>query len=204
MSESPETRASLLIRMRHHDDAEAWAEFLEIYQPLIRQMARRYGLQDADATEVTQEVLTRVAKAVADWETSGRQGSFRGWLSRVTKNLVIQYFRDRRRIPQPAGNSALRRAIENKQDAASVGGEEFDLELQRQMFAWAARKVEPRFESATWQAFWQTAVEQVPIEQVARQLGLSRGAVYVARSRVMAAISATIEHRLAESELSGL
>jgi RNA polymerase sigma-70 factor (ECF subfamily) len=200
MNESPETRASLLIRIRHHDDADAWAEFLEIYQPLIRQMARRYGLQDADTTEVTQEVLTRAAKAVAHWETSGRQGSFRGWLNRVTKNLVIQYFRDRRRIPQPAHNSDLRRAIENKMDAATAGDEEFDLELQRQMFAWAARKVEPRFEPATWSAFWRTAVEHQPIELVAAQLNMTRGAIYVARSRVMSAISKTIEQRMAELE----
>ncbi len=200
MTESPETRASLLIRIRHHDDVEAWAEFLEIYQPLIRQMARRYGLQDADATEVTQEVLTRVAKTVEHWETSGRQGSFRGWLSRVTKNLVIQYFRDRRRIPQPAQNSDLRRAIENKMDHSSDGSDEFDLELQRQMFAWAARKVEPRFEPTTWQAFWQTAVEHLPIEKVAQKLEMTRGAIYVARSRVMAAISKTIERRIVELE----
>jgi RNA polymerase sigma factor (sigma-70 family) len=200
MKESPETRASLLIRIRHHDDAEAWAEFLEIYQPLIRQMARKFGLQDADSTEVTQEVLTRVAKTVEHWETTGRQGSFRGWLSRVTKNLVIQYFRDRRRIPQPAHNSDLRRAIENKPDAASNGSEEFDLELQRQMFAWAARKIESRFEPTTWQAFWKTAVEHLPIEQVAEHLGMTRGAIYVARSRVMAAISKTIERRMAEME----
>ncbi len=130
MTEAPETCASLLIRIRHPDDADAWSEFLEIYQPLIGRIARRHGLQHADVTEVTQEVLTRVAKAVQNWQTSGRNGSFRGWISRVTKNLVIQYFRDRRRIPQTAANSDLRRAIENTVDSSTLNEDAYNLELQ--------------------------------------------------------------------------
>jgi RNA polymerase sigma-70 factor (ECF subfamily) len=200
MTEAPETRASLLIRIRHRDDADAWNEFLEIYQPLIGRIARRHGLQHADVTEVTQEVLTRVAKAVETWQTSGRQGSFRGWLHRVTKNLVIQYFRDRRRIPQTAHNSDLRRAIENKVDESALDESSYDLEFQRQLFAWAASRMEDRFETGTWRAFWQTAVEHQPIEEVAQQLQMSKGAIYVARSRVMSAISKSIESKLAEMD----
>lgn len=199
MNNAPDTRASLLIRLQRHDDVEAWNEFVEIYQPLIQRMAQRGGLQEADATEVVQEVLTRVARTVATWKDSGNQGSFRSWLSRVTRNLVIQFFRDRRRWPQTSDNSNVRRIVEGQLEPREDDAW-FDLELQRQYFAWAARRLKDRFEPATWQAFWRTAVENEPIEQVAQQLGLSRGAVYIARSRVMNQMRRAIESKLLQDE----
>jgi RNA polymerase sigma-70 factor (ECF subfamily) len=194
MNRAPDTRASLLIRLRRHDDVEAWNEFVEIYQPLILRLAVRGGLQEADASEVVQEVLTRVARAVATWEDSGRPGSFRSWLSRVTKNLVIQFFRDRRRWPKTSDNSNVRRIVEGQVDPAA-DEHWFDLELQRQYFAWAARRLQGRFEATTWQAFWLSSVDNVPIDEVARQLGMSRGAVYIARSRVMNQLRIAIEQK---------
>lgn len=198
MNTSPDTRASLLLRLRRHDDVEAWSEFVEIYQPLIFRMAGRCGLQDADAHEVVQEVLARVARAVSTWKSSGNQGSFRNWLRCVTKNLVIQFFRDRRRWPQTSDNSDVRRMVE---DQPSPDDDEwFDLELQRQHFAWAARRLKDRFEPNTWSAFWRTAVDDEPIDQVAQQLGMSRGAVYIARSRVMNKLRRSIESKLKQEE----
>ncbi len=200
MNNAPDTRASLLIRLQRHDDVEAWSEFVEIYQPLILRMAERGGLQEADATEVLQEVLTRVARAVSTWKDSGNKGSFRSWLSQVTKNLVIQFFRDRRRWPQTSDDSNVRRIVEGQVDARD-DDKWFDLELQRQYFAWAARRLKDRFESTTWAAFWRTAVDNEPVEQVAQQLGLTRGAVYIARSRVMNQLRRTIEKKLQQEEL---
>lgn len=201
MKQSPDTRASLLIRMRQHDDADAWSQFLEIYEPVIFRMALSGGLQHADAHEVVQEVLSRVAKAVETWQDSGRVGSFRGWLSRVTRNLVIQYFRDRKRRPLTADQSDVRRMVEGKAIQDGDGG--FDRELQQQLFRWAAAKSQNKFEERTWQAFWRTAVDNEPIEEVARQLDMTRGAIYIARSRVMAQISQSISRKMTDLEMGG-
>jgi len=199
MNKSPDTRASLLIRLRRHDDVESWNEFVEIYQPLIFRMAQCCGLQDADAHEVVQEVLARVARAVSTWKPSGNQGSFRNWLKCVTKNLVIQFFRDRRRWPQTSDQSSVRRLVEGQPNPPN-DDQWFDLELQRQYFAWAARRFKDRFEPTTWAAFWRTSVENEPIEQVANDLGISRGAVYIARSRVMSKLRGAIEKKLQQDE----
>jgi RNA polymerase sigma-70 factor (ECF subfamily) len=199
MNNSPDTRASLLMRLRRHDDAEAWSEFAEIYQPLIFRMAERCGLQEADAHEVVQEVLSRVARAVPTWKSSGNQGSFRNWLKCVTRNLVIQFFRDRRRWPQTSDNSDVRRLVEGHPSPAD-DDQWFDVELQRQYFAWAARRLKDRFEPTTWAAFWKTSVDNEPIEHVAQQLGLTRGAVYIARSRVMSKLRAAIEKKMLQDD----
>lgn len=59
MSEGPSTQASLLIRLRDHGDERAWAEFTEVYGPAVLQLARRRGLQDADAQDLVQDVFAR-------------------------------------------------------------------------------------------------------------------------------------------------
>ena len=89
---TPETRVSLILRIRNPDDMLAWQEFVEIYEPLIRSLAIRRGLQRADSDDVTQEVLTRIAKHIESWDAHSEHSSFRAWLATITKNQTIQYF----------------------------------------------------------------------------------------------------------------
>ena len=64
MDDDPTTRPSLLVRLRDSRDEQAWGEFVEIYRPLVYRLARRRGLQDADALELVQEVMIKVASAI--------------------------------------------------------------------------------------------------------------------------------------------
>ncbi len=196
MRNAPDTRASLLLRLQQPDDERAWQEFVEIYQPLIERLATRYGLQSADAQDISQEVLARVAKAIPEWEHDPARGSFRGWLTRVTRNLTIEQFRTRAR--RPLTNPESGQLEQFHRDADSI----FQLEQQRELFGWAARKAREQFVPATWQAFWLTAVEQQSPSEVAEQLGLSTGAVYIARSRVMARLRELIEQTEFESQVN--
>jgi len=61
---NPDTRASLIVRLRDAGDDEAWIEFVQIYQPVVQRFIQKHGLQYADAAEITQEVLRSVAKSV--------------------------------------------------------------------------------------------------------------------------------------------
>jgi RNA polymerase sigma-70 factor (ECF subfamily) len=197
MRDAPDTRASLLLRLQQPEDELAWQEFVEIYQPLLERLATRYGLQAADAQDVAQDVLTKVAKAVPEWEHDPARGTFRGWLTRVTRNLTIEQFRARSRRPRTNPESGQLEQFDR--DADSI----FQLEEQRELFGWAARKARDQFAPATWQAFWLTAVEQQLPAAVAEQLGLSAGAVYIARSRVMARMRELIEQSEFDSQVKG-
>ncbi len=201
MSDQSKTRVSLILRLRHPDDAAAWQEFVEIYQPLVFRLARSRGLQEADALDMTQEVLARVAGAINRWNPDPQRGSFRGWISRITRNLVIQFLRSKNRRPLTSDDSSIDQLIQAAPDP-SPETELFDLEQERQVFAWAAEKVRSSFQPKSWQAFWLTAVENRPADQVARELGLSKGAIYIARSRVMARLKEKVQNhaRLIEAE----
>jgi len=191
-NQAPPTRLSLILRLRNSGDLRAWQEFTEIYQPVINSLARRRGLQEADADDLTQEVLTRVAGSIDTWDPNPEKGSFRAWLATITRNLVIQFFRESNRWPVIGMDSQIGRLADTDSDS-SKHAQEFDLERERQLFLWAARNVRSRFEPKTWQAFWRTAVECEDVASVAERLGTTRAQVYVARSRVMSLLKRTVE-----------
>ena len=100
MAPVPETRPSLLMRLRDARDQQAWTIFLEIYQPLIYRIVRQRRIQDADAREVTQEVLLAVSGSIDQWETDPARGTFRGWLTTITRNLVVNFLIKQSRHPR--------------------------------------------------------------------------------------------------------
>jgi RNA polymerase sigma-70 factor (ECF subfamily) len=192
MAQSDVTRPSLLVRIRDAHDREAWDQFVEIYAPLVYQMARRRGLQDADAADLTQDVLRSISGAVGRLDYDRCRGTFRSWLFTVTRNALHNFFDAQRRLPRGSGDSAVQGWLEERpgQDEESAA---WDREYQQRLLAYAADRVRPLFEESTWQAFWQTAVEGSAGKDVARNLGMSLGAVYIAKSRVLGRIKEHIQ-----------
>ena len=193
MIDSTPTRASLLVRLRDPEDERAWGEFLEIYTPLVHRLARRGGLQDADAADLAQEVFRAVAGAIGRWDLDPGRGSFRGWLSRVARNLMLNFLAAQRRHPRGSGDTDIGRLLEQEPAPDPETTAVFVTEYRRQLFQWAVGQVRREFREPTWQAFWRTAVEGQKPRDVAEALGLSVGAVYVYRNRVMARIRRAIE-----------
>jgi RNA polymerase sigma-70 factor, ECF subfamily len=194
----PPTRHSLLVRLHDASDDVAWGEFLSLYEPAIYRLARRRGLQDADAREVTQEVLLTIAKVAQQFssEEGHASGRFRGWLAVTTRNRVIDRFRRRSKTAGGGTTNIQRLADHPDRDATA---EDLAIELRRQCFALAAESVRSEVSHATWQAFWQTAVEGQSASAVAERLKMSVGNVYVARCRVLDRMRRWVTERSIES-----
>jgi RNA polymerase sigma-70 factor (ECF subfamily) len=184
MNSIPETRPSLLIRVRDPADQAAWHEFVDIYRPLILRLAWKKGMQDADADDVVQEVLATVAKAVEQREHDSKRAKFRTWLNRVAQNAILNAL-TRERPDRGSGDSALLTALNQLESHSGPDSDLLRLEYRREVFRWAMGQVRKEFHQATWDAFLLTAVEGRPVEAVAEELGKNRGAIYAARSRVM-------------------
>jgi RNA polymerase sigma factor (sigma-70 family) len=200
MAEPPLTRATLLARIRDGKDTDAWREFLQLYGPVVYGFARNRGLQDADAADLMQDVLRSVAVNAPKLNYDPKRGTFRGWLFTVTRNKVYNFLNGQRRRPRASGDSSTHEqldAVANREDGST---EEWELEYQRRLSAKAMERVKSEFQSSTWAAFWGTAVEgRTPLE-VGTELQMSTGAVYVAKSRVIARLREEVKILETETE----
>jgi RNA polymerase sigma-70 factor (ECF subfamily) len=183
MADIPATRASLIVRLRDPQDVGAWQEFIDLYVPLVYGYARKQGLQDADAADLTQEVLGAVMTSIHRLDYDPDRGTFRNWLFTIVRRKLAGWWTAQRREAAWSGDSAMHRMLEQC-DGPGPAEQRWEAEWEQQVFAWACEQVRPMVTDASWQAFWRTAVEGAPGSQVASELGISVGAVYVARSRI--------------------
>ncbi len=184
MTEFPETRSSLLAHVKSPGDLEAWEEFVLVYRPVIYRMARRRGMQDADALDIVQMVLTRVAGAIGRWEKSEPNSRFRHWLRRVARNAILNALT---RSPQDraSGGSGARDVLAAVAAASADAEQELDLQYMRELYLRAAVVVRTDVDADTWRAFELTVINGSACETAAALLGKSVGSVYAARSRVV-------------------
>jgi RNA polymerase sigma-70 factor (ECF subfamily) len=192
VDESPLTRVSLLVQIRDGSNHAAWQEFVKLYGPIIYAFARERGLQDADAADLMQDVLRSVSSAIGRLDYDRAQGTFRGWLFTITRNKIFNFLSARRIRPQASGDSSTNRLLASQADG-NDGDDAWETEYQRRLAALAMERVKSEFQEKTWRAFWLTAVEGAAAADVSRQLGLSPGAIYVAKSRVLARLKDEVE-----------
>lgn len=185
MPPTPTTRASLLLKLRDPQDHAAWMEFVSLYEPVIYRLLRKSGLRDADALDVLQELLLAVNRSIERWELGEDRGSFRGWLRRVTRNLVISWVRRQKRQVTTSAVD-LDGLLETQPATDGPETDEFDQELQRALFRQASLCVQSEVAPRTWEAFHETSVLGNSIADAAIKLGMSIGAIRVAKCRVIA------------------
>jgi RNA polymerase sigma-70 factor (ECF subfamily) len=181
----PETRASLILRLRNPADVAAWDEVVSVYGPLVFRMARRRGLQPADADDLVQEVFSAVARQVGDWVLRPDRGRFRAWLLQIARNIAVNLLTRKPFGAIGVGGDEAEGWLEEIPEQVDELSSQFDVEYRREVFRWAAEQVRESVARTTWQAFQLTHVEDVSIADAALQLGISVGNVYIARSRVM-------------------
>lgn len=201
----PETRPSLMLRLRDPSDQQAWTEFVAIYEPLLLRLMRSRGLQEADARDVTQQVVVAVMQAVDSWQPDGRAASFRRWLFGIARRLALKCLQRGSPARGPsrrgAGGTEMLELLNNLPEPEQRTISTFDDEYRTQIFQWAASRVRDDFRETTWRAFWQTCVLNESIADVAEALGMTAGNVYVARSRVIARLRQFIEEFEGEHDL---
>jgi RNA polymerase sigma factor (sigma-70 family) len=203
MNSIPPTQPTLLVRIRDASDQEAWERFVDLYAPLVYGFLRKRGLQDADAADLTQDVMRSVAAAAQRLEYDQRRGLFRSWLFTIVQNKLIDHWRKDGIRERGAGDTAAQQELNALPQADNETSAEWDADYQRQLFQYAASIVKPDFTEATWQAFWKSAVEGQSGKDVAKQLGLTAAAVYLAKSRVMARLKEQVRYLVGEDEFAG-
>jgi RNA polymerase sigma-70 factor (ECF subfamily) len=195
------TRITLLGRLRRDpSDQQAWAEFVEQYGPRIYAWCRRWGLQEADAQDVTQNVLLRLAQKLRDF-TYDPSRSFRAWLKTLTQRAWSDFVESRKRGGLGSGDTQVLQllgTIEAREDLLARLNEEFDRELLDQAIARVRLRVAPQ----TWEAFRLTALEGLSGAEAAEQIPMQVAQVFVAKRRVQKMLQAELL-RLEQPETPG-
>ena len=193
-SDSIPTRATLLGRLKNWEDAESWQDFSDTYSKLIYGVARKAGLSDAEARDVTQETLLGVAKKIHEFESSPERGSFKNWMLNITRWRIADHFRNRGPVKSsPAfsegeGTSTTER-IPDPADLDEVWETEWKENVMQTAMLRVCRKVKPRHA----QIFDLYAVQHWPAARVARELGVSSVMVYLVAHRMTRMLKAEVE-----------
>jgi RNA polymerase sigma-70 factor (ECF subfamily) len=177
-----QTSATLLARLRQVPaDQAAWARFTDGYGRKIYAWCRQWGLQQADAEDVTQNVLLRLADKLRVFEYDPTR-SFRAWLKTVARHAWSDYLSGRKAAVAAGGSQALEaiHTVEAREDLVRRLDEEFDRELLEEAMARVRGRVVPR----TWEAFDRTALRGQSGAEAAQALGMKVATVFVAKSKV--------------------
>jgi RNA polymerase sigma-70 factor (ECF subfamily) len=184
-----ETSVTLLERVSARDKA-AWDRFVHLYAPLVYQWCRQFGLQEADARDVGQEVFAAVAESILSFRRSEGPASFRRWLRVITRNKLCDFARARAATPQAAGEfQALQEQLSQGDSSDDASEREDRLVVYRR----AVELILSECEEKTRQAFWSVVVEGQAVKDVAEDLGLTTNSVYLLKSRLLRKLRAEFD-----------
>lgn len=181
------TSSTLLMRIRDISDADAWGQFLERYTPRIYAWCRRYQLQESDASDVTQDVLTKLLRAMRSFEYDASRGSFRGWLKTVTNNAIRDFLGEQTGSDRGSGDTIVmdRLAALQAPDALADLARTIEAEAEQELLQTAEAAVRLRVQPQTWQAYELTSKQHLKPQEVSARLGMPVSEVYVSKSRVI-------------------
>lgn len=182
------TSLSLLDRARNQADEDAWRRLVEVYSPLLRQWLQHYEVQSADAEDLLQEVLQVIFRELPSWQQGQRPGAFRSWLRQVLVNRLRNYWRQRDYRPVATGGSSVQERLNELEQETSELSRIWNDEHDHQVMARVLELVRPRFTEKTWEAFRRQQLLGERADAVAAALEMPISSVYVARSRVLAAL----------------
>lgn len=181
-AEHPTASSMLLYEVQRMDPA-AWSRLVETFGGIVYRWCRTSGVRENDAADVVQDVFASVARGIGGFQRQKDHGSFRSWLATITRNRVRDYFRRQAAHPSPIGGTDAQLALEQHPDSldSTICGDS----AQNPMIHRVLQSVRAEFEPSTWNAFWQTTVENRSAAAVAQATGLAVASVYQAKSRVL-------------------
>jgi len=180
----PDTRVSLIERVRNQDDSVAWAEFFAIYRPLLVAYVRHRGVSEHDAADVVQEVFSRLVPALANFQFDQQRGRFRSWLWRVTHNALADWGR-RRGTRDRAERAWVDQRPVVEESESDVAWDEL---YRRRILEVVTERVRATTQPVTWACFEGRILAGRPAAQIAAETGVSVNAVYVNASRLLSRI----------------
>jgi RNA polymerase sigma-70 factor (ECF subfamily) len=170
-----ETRSSLLRRIKDLGDGPSWEEFDHLYRPLLIRYAAARGVDANEAGDIAQECMAAIAAGMQDFK---RRVSFRAWLRGMIDHKVADHFRKRGR--EVHAKTREFEATESPDDSPALSWEK---EWNRTHLLYWLSQIRQEVTPLTYHAFELYVLDERPVMEIARLLGMSANQVYVAKHR---------------------
>jgi RNA polymerase sigma factor (sigma-70 family) len=187
------TRYTLLSRLEDRGDQDSWRDFFNTYWRLIYAVALKSGLTEAEAQDVVQETIISVARDIHKFKRDRSLGSFKGWLHNIIRWRIADQYRKRTRALRAddsktgTGEDGPRPDVAEIPDPAGDAGEAvWEEEWQANLLKAALEIIKRRVKEEHYQIFDLYVLQQWPVRDVARALGVSVGLVYLVKYRISA------------------
>lgn len=176
------TRITLLQRLGE-GDVDAWNELYQVYCPLMTNWLRRFSLSNEDIEDLTQEIMTVVARQIGEFEHNGLMGAFRSWLRTTAANLARNHLRKKKIVA--SGSMSLMKMLDQLQDSSSSIAQQFDREHDRYVVRRLLERASAQFAPQTMAIFRMHVIRGVSARDTAARVGVSAVSVHTAKSRVL-------------------
>lgn len=183
-----DTSASFLDSLRLEPSEKRWHQLVEMYTPLIRNWLIRGGADPGDLDDLAQNVLMVVVRRFPEFRREPQTGAFRSWLRTIAVNRLREHWRTRKRQPVAPGGTDFGDVIESLADPQSPLSQLWNREHNEHVAAWLLMQVRSECSDTTWRAFQRFALDGLSADDVARELGITANSVFIAKSRVLAAL----------------
>lgn len=181
-----ETQLSMLARVQQTQVGESWGEFAQMYDGMIQGWLVRQGVQQQDADDIRQEVMTIVLRRIGDFEHNGRTGAFRAWLKTITSNSLRDFWKKKNR--QAGGGPDLGEMAAQLEDGSSDQSVMWNAEHDRYVINHLLDQISQRMSDQSVTVFRRIVIDEESAEDVAADLGMKLGAARVAQHRVLNAL----------------
>lgn len=178
------TRRSLLSRLKNCDDNESWRDFFETYWRLIYDVARKAGFSDAESQDIVQDTVISVSRQIQDLRYDSEKGQFKNWLRLITRRRIADQWRKKYREPEvESATKGSMKAVENVASHPELDSI-WEAEWERKLMTLALERVKRQVKPEHFQIFDLCTLQEWPMAQVSKALGVSMSLIYVTRHRI--------------------
>lgn len=201
------TNASLLSRVKNPEDIGAWREFESRYRDLLVRFCKSSTggrLQQADAEDVAQAVLTSLFRAMPRFHYDRSKGRFRDYLFRCARNAILQV-RGNRASPNRALTSlSLDDAIDTQEYGTPNPGLEstWEREWVAHHYRLAMDELKQSFDSKSVQVF-EACLAGKNVTELQTMFEMSDQAIYKVRTRAKQRLEEIIARQIQEEDELG-
>ncbi len=184
LTDSPSSSDLSLAGRLVQGSAESWSQFVTLYGPLVDRWCRSAGAPEHALPDLGQDVFLTAYRKLHQFDAAQAGASFRGWMWKIARSRLIDFFRRQGSHPAAAGGSTAMIHLQQVADHLPLDDPTEAIDVSHLMHR-ALEQVKASFEPGTWAMFWRSVVEGHPTDVIAADMQVTPAAVRQARSRVL-------------------